>query len=222
MALSLNSICIFIITITSHILVSTASSGVIYDSSGNKLSKGIPYYVLPLVTGTGGGLSISRSTKDACPLDVTQEPFELNYGVPIIITPIVIDETHVHASYPISIEADVSDPCHGSKIWKVSTTGTIPVGSPASAQTVSTGGKWNTQESCFQVVEDDVMPGLVSYQIQYCPFKCSSNSSTSLTCYNVGIVPNESTGQKFLALTDAIFPVVFASSLTKSVQSSKR
>nr|XP_043612853.1 kunitz trypsin inhibitor 5-like [Erigeron canadensis] len=214
----------FIILTTTFPPLATASD-VIYDSAGNKLLRGIPYFILPLLRGTSGGLTLSRSRKDACPLDVTQEPFELNFGVPFTFTPIVLDEDYVHASYPVSIEADVADPCKGSNILKVSTTAELSavvkklVGSPPGTKTITTGGEFNTPESCFQFVEDDVMPGLRSYQIQLCPFKCGSNSTTSsLTCYNIGITPDES-GKGFLSLTDAMFPVVFSNTFSKPVQS---
>ncbi|KAJ9553669.1 hypothetical protein OSB04_017714 [Centaurea solstitialis] len=203
---------IFIFTTTfSHL--TTASVDVIYDSAGNKLLKGVPYYILPLLRGTGGGLTLSGNTNtNTCPLSVTQEPFELSYGVPFIVTPIFFDEDFIRQSYPVSIEADISvDPCHGPKAWKVATTG---------GGGVTIGGVSNTPESCFQVVEDDVMPGLRSYQIQHCPFKCGKNSTTSVSCYNVGLVSGAGGGQNVVAPTDVIFPVVFANSFGTPIRSS--
>ncbi|KAI3730974.1 hypothetical protein L1987_62156 [Smallanthus sonchifolius] len=171
--LSFISLNLFIFIVT-HSLLSTASD-IIYDTAGNKLLKGVPYYITPLLRGTGGGLTLSQDSKDACPLDVTQEPFQLNYGV--------------------STSKDA-----------------------AAANTVTIGGDFNVPESCFQVVEDDVMPGLVSYKIQLCPFKCGTNSTASLTCYNVGVISNPD-GKRFLAQTDVIFPMVFENSFGNSVQS---
>ncbi|KAI3734688.1 hypothetical protein L6452_14163 [Arctium lappa] len=202
---------IIITTTFSHL---SATVDVIYDSAGNKLLNGIPYYILPLLRGTGGGLTLSSNinNNNTCPLALTQEPFELSYGVPFIITPIVFDEDFIRESYPVSIKADiVADPCQGSKIWKVATGDVVGV---------TLGGVLNTPESCFQVVEDDMMPGLRSYQIQHCPFKCGLNSSTSFSCYNIGVVSGAG-GKGFLAPTDVIFPVVFANSFggTSVVQS---
>ncbi|KAK9064066.1 hypothetical protein SSX86_017938 [Deinandra increscens subsp. villosa] len=201
---------IFTITVTVTSPLISGASDVIYDTAGNKLLKGVPYYITPLLRGSGGGLTLSRSTKDSCPLDVTQEPFQLSSGIPFTVTPIIIDESFIRSSYPISVEANVADPCKGSKILKV--------GTSAVAKTVTTGGEFNSPESCFQIVEDDMMPGLRSYQIQLCPFKCGLNSSTSLTCYNVGVA-EDADGKRFLAQTDAVFPVVFENSFGKSVQS---
>lgn len=220
----------------------TAASDIIYDSAGNKLLRGLPYYILPLLRGTGGGLTLSQNTKDSCPLNVTQEPFEVNHGVPFIFNPIILDEEFIRGSYPTSIEADVQNPCHGSNIWKVSTAKLAKNDDDDDAlfkdhkndkkkkdddddkkdvtpvSIVTTGGEFNKPESCFQIVEDNMMPGLQSYQIQYCPFKCGSSSSV-LTCYNVGLI-SDVDGKKYLAPTDVIFPVVFTNSFG-SVKSAK-
>nr|APW29212.1 soybean trypsin inhibitor [Helianthus annuus] len=208
------------IFIGTHPLLTTTAD-VIYDSVGNKLLKGVPYYIMPLLRGTGGGLTLTRATKDACPLDVTQEPFELSYGVPFTITPIIFDENYVREAYPVSIEANVADPCQGSKILKLSTSDNIVAATAtATTKTITIGGQLNAPESCFQLAEDDMMPGLRSYQIQLCPFKCGSNTSTStdMTCYNIGLVSNPD-GKRFLAPTDAIYPVVFQNSFGSSVAS---
>ncbi|PWA71509.1 proteinase inhibitor I3 [Artemisia annua] len=180
-----------------NLFIVTISSNVIYDSSGNKLLRGIPYYIIPLLRGSGGGLTLTQTKKNTCPLNVTQEPFDVNHGVPFIFNPIILDEDIIHGAYPISIEADVTNACSGSTIWK-----------------------FNKPESCFQFVENDMMPGLQSYQIQHCPFKCGS-SSTDVGCYNVGIISNPD-GNGYLGRTDSIFPVVFINSFgTLSSQSGK-
>ncbi|KAI3816161.1 hypothetical protein L1987_15851 [Smallanthus sonchifolius] len=227
---------LFIFTTTLSLL--PVNSAVIYDSAGNKLLRGIPYYILPLLRGSGGGLTVTQTTKDACPLHVTQEPFEVNHGVPFTFNPIVLDEDIVRGAYPISIEADVINPCSESNIWKVADDDGLlkgkkdddkkkkdddddddddKVGVPL--HIVTTGGEYNKPESCFQIVEDNMMPGLQSYQIQNCPFKCGS-SSTSLTCYNVGVIV-DADGNRYLGRTDAVFPVVFTSSYGTFSQSAK-
>ncbi|CAH1430420.1 unnamed protein product [Lactuca virosa] len=216
----------------------SAASSIIYDSTGNKLLRGIPYYILPLLRGSGGGLTLSQNTKDACPLNVTQESFEVNNGGPFTFNPIILDEEIIRGAYPVSIEADVVNPCHGSNIWKVTTATAAKDDDDdlltnnkhkkkkdgdkevISVQIVTTGGEFNKPESCFQVVEDDVMPGLQSYQIQHCPFKCGT-TSTDLTCYNVGVV-RDADGKGYLGRTDAIFPVVFTNSLRASSQLSAK
>lgn len=226
-----------LVIFTSTFSLLSAGSDVIYDSAGNKLLRGIPYYILPLLRGTGGGLTLSQNSKDACPLNVTQESFEVNNGSPFTFNPIVLDEDIIRGAYPVSIEADVVNPCHGSNIWKLTAAAAkdddddellmnnkdkkkkdddkevVPV------YIVTTGGEFNKPESCFQIVEDDMMPGLKSYQIQHCPFKCGS-ASTDLTCYNVGIV-KDADGNGYLGRTDAIFPVVFTNLFGTFSQSAK-
>ncbi|PWA54561.1 proteinase inhibitor I3 [Artemisia annua] len=195
--------------------VHSNAADVIYDSAGNKLLRGVPYYVLPLFSGSGGGLTLSRTTIDSCPLDVTQEPFDLSKGVPFTITPNVFDEDYVREAYPVTIEADVTDPCRGSNIMKVTTSDNGTKG----FKSATIGGESNKPESCFQLVEADMMPGLRSYQIQLCPFKCGTNTSTSLNCYNVGLVAND-VGKKFLATTEVIYPVVLTNSFVKPASQS--
>ncbi|XP_076912460.1 miraculin-like [Bidens hawaiensis] len=236
----MNITCSFTFILIFTLTLLSATSAVIYDSSGNKLLTGIPYYILPLLRGTGGGLTVTRATKDACPLNVTQEPFEVNNGVPFTFTPIVLDEQIIRGAYPISIEANVINPCSGSNIWKVTSTALKKHEENAlltskkdkdknknkkkkdddddddknkdvaNVETVTTGGEFNKPESCFQIVEDNLMPGLQSYQIQNCPFKCGPSSS-GYTCYNIGVV-TDADGNGYLARTDAVFPVVFTSS----------
>ncbi|XP_022023463.1 kunitz trypsin inhibitor 4 [Helianthus annuus] len=110
-----------IIFITALSLLS-ATSATIYDSSGNKLLRGTSYYIVPLLRGSGGGLTVSsQSHKNACPLDITQEPFEVNNGVPFTFSPILLDAQVIREAYPVAIEADVINPCTGSTIWTVTT-----------------------------------------------------------------------------------------------------
>ncbi|GJT11412.1 proteinase inhibitor I3 [Tanacetum coccineum] len=106
-------------------------------------------------------------------------------------------------------------PCRGSNIMKVTSNET------KGFKSATIGGESNKPESCFQLVEADMMPGLRSYQIQLCPFKCGTNTSTSLHCYNVGLVAND-VGKKFLATTEVIYPVVFKNSFEKAVQSASQ
>lgn len=222
------------------------SAEVIYDSTGNKLLRGIPYYILPLLRGSGGGLTLSQNTKDGCPLNVTQEPFDISNGIPFTFNPIILDEEVIRGAYPISIEADVVNPCRGSNILKVTNTSkekdddddddffkivkdrnsnkrkkdddhdkdVVPI------QIVTTGGEFNKPDSCFQIVEDNMMPGLLSYEIQHCPFKCGASSS-NLKCYNVGVI-TEADGKGYLGHTDEIFPIVFTNSLGSISRLTKR
>ncbi|KAJ9535062.1 hypothetical protein OSB04_un001866 [Centaurea solstitialis] len=203
-----------IIIVTANLHLFTVA-GIIYDTSGNHLHTGIPYYILPLLHGSGGGLTLSGNTTDASPIInpkiITQEPFEINGGIPFTFTPIVFHETLIRTSYPISIES--VNPCGRSKsnIWKVSTAG---------FQIVTTGGEMNTPESCFQVVEVEMVPELRSYQIQYCPFKCGSGRIYR-NCYGVGVKLGAG-GERFVGPSDAIFPVVFVDSIGKQTRSENR
>ncbi|TXG47968.1 hypothetical protein EZV62_027262 [Acer yangbiense] len=56
-------------------LVVTADSSPdpVLDIAGEKLHTGTDYYILPVVRGRGGGLTLASTGNETCPLDVVQE-----------------------------------------------------------------------------------------------------------------------------------------------------
>lgn len=60
----------------------------VVDIDGEILRTGVDYYILPVVRGRGGGLTMDSIGNKSCPLDaVVQEQQEINQGLPLTFTP---------------------------------------------------------------------------------------------------------------------------------------
>ncbi|KAJ6738382.1 KUNITZ TRYPSIN INHIBITOR 2 [Salix koriyanagi] len=59
----------------------------VLDTDGEKLRAGAEYYILPLIRGRGGGLTMASTRDESCPLDVVQEPLEISEGLPVTFSP---------------------------------------------------------------------------------------------------------------------------------------
>ncbi|TKY44936.1 Kunitz-type trypsin inhibitor KTI1 [Spatholobus suberectus] len=79
--LALSIIC-FAFTIELFIGTTAAAPEPVLDTSGQKLRTGVKYYILPVTRGKDGGLTVSSTGNDTCPLFVVQEKFELLKGTP--------------------------------------------------------------------------------------------------------------------------------------------
>ena len=68
-----------LITIFSFLLLASNNANantLVLDISGKRLQKGVNYYILPVIRGRGGGLTLADPRNKTCPLDVVQEHFE--------------------------------------------------------------------------------------------------------------------------------------------------
>lgn len=54
-----------------------ASPAPVLDVDGNRVRAGVKYYILPLVRGRGGGLTLGPRGNNSCPLNVRQEQLEV-------------------------------------------------------------------------------------------------------------------------------------------------
>ncbi|GAU35588.1 hypothetical protein TSUD_295240 [Trifolium subterraneum] len=64
----------------------------VLDISGNKVTTGVKYYILPVIRGKGGGLTVTNvnnlnSNNSTCPLYVLQEKLEVKNGQAVTFTP---------------------------------------------------------------------------------------------------------------------------------------
>ncbi|KAK6123651.1 hypothetical protein DH2020_042605 [Rehmannia glutinosa] len=60
----------------------------VLDIDGNKVRAGVDYYILPVIRGRGGGLTLATTGNDTCPLSVVQEQMEVKNGLPLTFTPV--------------------------------------------------------------------------------------------------------------------------------------
>lgn len=65
-----------------------ASPEAVRDIDGDKLRAGVNYYILPVIRGRGGGLTLGNLQSETCPLNVVQEQFEVMNGLPTTFAPV--------------------------------------------------------------------------------------------------------------------------------------
>ncbi|KAK1379680.1 Kunitz-type protease inhibitor KPI-D [Heracleum sosnowskyi] len=113
----------------------TSSNRVVLDIDGKELRTGTNYFILPVVRGNGGGMKLYSGRTSQCPLDVVQEPNEVNRGIPVTFTPTNPREPTIQVSSDLNIKFSGASICAQSTVWRLDGKGA------ASGQLfVSTGG----------------------------------------------------------------------------------
>ncbi|WJX66933.1 hypothetical protein P8452_51438 [Trifolium repens] len=59
----------------------------VLDITGKKLTTDVKYYILPVIRGRGGCLTLKSEKNNTCPLFVVQEKHEVKNGEPVTFTP---------------------------------------------------------------------------------------------------------------------------------------
>ncbi|KAK0578887.1 hypothetical protein LWI29_017758 [Acer saccharum] len=173
----------------------------VLDINGEKLLAGTDYYILPVVRGRGGGLTLASTGNETCPLDVVQERNEVENGLPVIFSPVNIKKGVVRLSTDQNIKFNASTICIQSTVWKLDshddslgqwfvTTGGVE-GNPGRETT----SNWFKIEK----FDDD-------YKLVFCPSVCDI---CKVLCRDIGIYIDQATGIRRLALSDTPFKVMF-------------
>ncbi|KAK0580170.1 hypothetical protein LWI29_037440 [Acer saccharum] len=189
--------------VTKAPLVVTADSSPdpVLDIAGEKLHTGTDYYILPVVRGRGGGLTLASTGNETCPLDVVQERQEVENGLPVTFSPVNIKKGVVRLSTDQNIKFSASTICVQSTVWKLNshddslgqwfvTTGGVE-GNPG-RETISNWFK-------IEKFDDD-------YKLVFCPSVCDT---CRVLCRDIGIYIDQATGIRRLALSDTPFKVMF-------------
>ena len=189
--------------VTKAPLVVTADSSPdpVLDIAGEKLHTGTDYYILPVVRGRGGGLTLASTGNETCPLDVVQERQEVDNGLPVTFSPVNIKKGVVRLSTDNNIKFSASTICVQSTVWKLDshddslgqwfvTTGGVE-GNPGRETT----SNWFKIEK----FDDD-------YKLVFCPSVCDT---CRVLCRDIGIYIDQATGIRRLALSDTPFKVMF-------------
>lgn len=162
------------------------------DINGNRLRSGINYYILPVVRGRGGGLTISKSENKTCPNTVIQDQYEVSQGLPLKFSP--SDKSRI-----IRVSTDLNFIFSATSIWKldnfdettnqwfVSTCGVA--GNPGQ-KTVSNWFKIDKYEN--------------DYKIVFCPTVCNF---CKVMCRDIGVFVQG--GKRSLVLSDVPLKVMF-------------
>ncbi|KAK4858163.1 hypothetical protein QYF36_012043 [Acer negundo] len=183
------------------IVTADASTDPVLDIAGEKLRTGTDYYILPVVRGRGGGLTLASTGNENCPLDVVQERHEVENGLPVTFSPVNIKKGVVRLSTDQNIKFSASTICIQSTVWKLDshddslgqwfvTTGGVE-GNPGRVTT----SNW------FKIEEFDD-----DYKLVFCPSVCDT---CRVLCRDIGIYIDQATGIRRLALSDTPFKVMF-------------
>ncbi|XVF41518.1 hypothetical protein PTKIN_Ptkin01aG0286000 [Pterospermum kingtungense] len=171
----------------------------VLDISGQELRRGIDYYILPVVRGRGGGLTLASTGNETCPLDVVQEQQEVSNGLPLTFSPVNVDEGVVRVSADMNIKFSAATICAQSTVWMLENDESIQ------KFVVTTGGVEGnpgreTISNWFEIekFEDD-------YKLAYCPVVCDTCRPV---CGDLGVFIDED-GIRRLALSDEPLKVMF-------------
>ncbi|TXG47972.1 hypothetical protein EZV62_027266 [Acer yangbiense] len=183
------------------VVTADASPDPVLDIVGKKLRTGTDYYILPVIRGRGGGLTLASTGKETCPLDVVQERHDVENGLPVTFSPVNIKKGVVRLSTDQNIKFSASTICVQSTVWKLDshddslgqwfvTTGGVE-GNPGRETT----SNWFKIEK----FDDD-------YKLVFCPSVCDI---CKVLCRDIGIYIDQATGIRRLALSDTPFKVMF-------------
>ncbi|KAI3748565.1 hypothetical protein L6452_11725 [Arctium lappa] len=167
------------------------------DIEGNLVRSGTDYYILPVFRGRGGGLTLASTRNESCPLDVVQEGFELELGLPLTFTPVNPKKGVIRESTDLNIIFSASTTCIQSNVWNLEEyEGQLIV----SAHGVSGNPGRETISNWFKIAkyEND-------YKLVFCPTVCNFCKPV---CGDLGIKIAEN-GSRRLAISVVPFKIQF-------------
>ncbi|KAJ3680320.1 hypothetical protein LUZ60_016598 [Juncus effusus] len=171
----------------------------VYDTDGHPLIPKQQYYILPVIRGRGGGLTVTEHHK-SCPLYVAQEKMEVNRGLPLLFRSVNPKDTAIRLETDLNIEFAAVTICVQSTVWRLG-----DVEGDKGTRFVITGGVsgspgLETVSNWFKIEK----LGKNEYKIVFCPSVCKT---CKVVCGDVGVVSEG--GNRFLGLSDVPFPVMF-------------
>ena len=171
----------------------------VLDIEGKQLRSGVDYYILPVIRGRGGGLTVASVRNKTCPLDVVQDKLEVSHGLPLTFTPVNPKQDVIRVSTDHNIKFSAATICAQSTVWK------LEYDESTGQRFITTGGVEGnpgrgTLSNWFKIEKygDD-------YKLVFCPTVCNF---CKVICRDVGVYIQK--GYRRLALTtDAPFRVMF-------------
>ncbi|OWM82961.1 kunitz trypsin inhibitor 5-like [Punica granatum] len=169
------------------------------DISGQTLLTGTGYYILPVVRGRGGGVTLGQPRNGTCPLGVVQDQFEVSNGLPVTFSPASGKKGVIPLSTDLNIKFSAASICVQSTVWKLG-----PHDDKTGQWFVTTGGAEGnpgreTISNWFKIAELGK-----DYKLVFCPTVCNY---CKVVCRDVGIYVDGATRR--LALSDVPFRVMF-------------
>ncbi|KAL6183377.1 hypothetical protein ACLB2K_044788 [Fragaria x ananassa] len=158
----------------------------VLDIKGHNLQTGVEYWILPVIRGRGGGLTLATTgnrNRSICPLDVVQEQQEVSNGLPLTFSPVNLKIGVVRLSTDLNIKfstsAAVTICLNTSKVWKLDN-----LDESTGQRFVTTGGVEGnpgpkTISNWFKIEKYDK-----DYKLVFCPTVCNF---CKVICGDVGI-----------------------------------
>ncbi|XP_010683193.2 kunitz trypsin inhibitor 5 [Beta vulgaris subsp. vulgaris] len=184
-------------------LTSTADTTAVLDINGRPLQAGCNYYILPVIRGRGGGLTMtSKNATELCPLYVAQEDHEVSNGLPLKFYPVNPKDKRISLSSDLNFVFDAATTCVQSTGWS------LTIEMETGRRYVGTGGEIGnpgveTVDNWFKIEKDG--SGKYYYKIVYCPGVCNF---CKVMCGDVGVFI-EKDGRRLLGFSDQPLLVMF-------------
>ncbi|KAF3339094.1 miraculin-like protein [Carex littledalei] len=197
MKFQLFSISLLVTLLFLSLTSNAATLNSVKDTDGHALIPGNQYYILPVIRGHGGGLTMTQHN-DQCPLYVAQENMEVEKGLPLIFHPANPKDKVVCLSTDINIEFEAMTICVMSLTWQL---GNVEGGK----RYVITGGingnpGKETVSNWFKIEKW----GSEDYKLVFCPSVCET---CKVVCGDVGVFYEDE--KRLLGLSGEPFPVMF-------------
>ncbi|KAK8590152.1 hypothetical protein V6N13_088933 [Hibiscus sabdariffa] len=171
----------------------------VLDISGQGLRTDADYYVLPVVRGRGGGLTLdSADNETLCPLFVVQEQLEVDTGLPLYFSPVNVEQGVIRESTDLNVIFNASTLCIQGTLWS------LVYDEPLQKFVVAAGGAAGnpgreTLNNWFKIEKFDD-----DYKFIFCPAVCDTCRPV---CGDLGVIIVN--GIRRLALTDDPLKVMF-------------
>lgn len=163
----------------------------VLDTAGKILRTGVDYYILPVVRGRGGGLTLAPTRNKTCPLDVVQELHEVDNGLPLSFTPVNVKKGVIRESTDMNIKFSAASICVQSTVWKLAQYDELRGQYVVTSGGVEGNPGIKTISNWFKIEKygDD-------YKLVFCPTVCNY---CKVICKDVGIFIEN--GRRILGLT---------------------
>ncbi|CAN8292756.1 unnamed protein product [Cochlearia groenlandica] len=178
--------------ISHHGATTEAAVEPVKDINRKRLESGVSYYILPVIRGRGGGLTMSITKTKTCPKTVSQDMYEVSKGLPLKFSPWDKSKT-------IRVSTDLNFKFSASSIWKLDNFDEKTKQWFVSTCGVAGNPGRTTVDSWFKIekYEDD-------YKIVFCPTVCNF---CKVMCRDVGVFVKD--GKRRLVLSDVPLKVMF-------------
>ncbi|KAI7745292.1 hypothetical protein M8C21_017213 [Ambrosia artemisiifolia] len=192
---------LFILLISTLSISSAQVPPVVLDLDRNFVRSDRSYYILPLIRGRGGGITLTPTTSNqTCPLDVAQENNEVSNGLPLTFIPINTNKNGIiRESTDLNIRFSGAKTCGQPAVWRVE----VVNGQRFVSSRGSVGNPGlETISNWFKIEKY----GRIGYKLAFCPSVCSTCKPV---CGNIGSVIARNGRRRLVVSNELPLVVVF-------------